>query len=93
MATLLGCVATAMLASQVFRALQSEKEAEACSTLLACLHKCLQPNAQKAMYHDSVEICLTLQGLRISFHNPHHTCMRPLRHAFIMAMKPVHFMR
>ncbi len=61
MATLLGCVATAMLASQVFRALQSEKEAEACSTLLACLHKCLQPNAQKAMYHDSVEICLTLQ--------------------------------
>ena len=46
---------------QVFRALQTEREAEACSTLLACLHKCLQPHAQKSSFHDSIEICLTLQ--------------------------------
>ena len=52
---------TAMLVLQVFRALQSESEAEACSTLLACLHRCLQPNAQKTLYHECVEICLTLQ--------------------------------
>ena len=51
----------AMLAVQVFRALQSGKEAEACSSLLACLHKCLQTSAQKSLCHDSVEICLTLQ--------------------------------
>ena len=59
------CVPTAILPSQVFRALQSEREAEACSTLLACLHKCLQPNAQKASYHDCVEVCLTLQVCRL----------------------------
>ena len=46
---------------QVFRALQTEREAEACSTLVACLHKCLQPQAQKTSFHDSIETCLTLQ--------------------------------
>lgn len=50
-------------AAQVFRALQSSREAEACSTLLACLHKCLQPGLPKTSFHDSVEICLTLQVL------------------------------
>ena len=49
------------MAAQVFRALQSSREAEACSTLLACLHKCLQPGLPKTSFHDSVEICLTLQ--------------------------------
>ena len=63
---------TVRLPVQVFRALQSEREAEACSTLLACLHKCLQPNAQKALRHDCVESCLTLQVRRLfTLFSPH----------------------
>lgn len=49
------------MAAQVFRALQSSREAEAASTLLACLHKCLQPSMPSTSFHDTVEICLTLQ--------------------------------
>ena len=58
-------------AAQVFRALQSSQEAEAASTLLACLHKCLQPSMPNTSFHDSVEICLTLQ-VRPCLCNLHH---------------------